>query len=309
MKIKFTIPGNPFGKQRPFVAHHRGFKRKESVLHENIAREAWHQAYSDKLFDGNVSIDLTAYYCIPASWPKWKQEAAKLGCIRPHHKGPKKPDVDNVCKLIMDSLNPVKVSRKTVPNTGVYEDDGQVVDLNISSYYSENPRVEAVVDAYPEMDPAELKAMVKKWKVQSMKNSNETKYLGKASAELDADGNWETCSGELFLVNGLKFIMIPTTAGEDGQIIKAYSLDSLKVFDMQFVLKDDLKADNSMTIAIAPILSRISKTLNQVGTDGGKKILKGEYLSAIAECGPRNEKEKQLLNEFTQEVSNESVDC
>lgn len=179
MIIKFIIPGNPFGKQRPYVGNRHGFKRKETVLHENIAREAWHQAYSGKTYNGNVSIDLIAYYCIPISWPKWKQRAAKYGYIRPHRKGPKKPDVDNVCKLVMDSLNPTKIGRKTMTNTGVYEDDGQVVDLKISSYYSENPRIEAIVNATEEEDPELLKKLVKEHeKIVNESGTKEKSYEG-----------------------------------------------------------------------------------------------------------------------------------
>lgn len=161
MIFKFTIPGNPFGKQRPYVAHHRGFKRHKSILHENIAREAWHQSYRGKTNEGDVKLDLKAFYQIPKSWPKWKKEAARLNFIKPNRKGPSKPDVDNVSKLVMDSLNPAKIGRKTVPNTGVYLDDGQVVHLAIDSYYSDNPRVEVTVEILEELNTDEIKRKVK----------------------------------------------------------------------------------------------------------------------------------------------------
>lgn len=162
VRIKFTIPGNPFGKQRPYVVNKRGIKRKETVLHENIAREAWHNAYSGKTFEWDIALDIIAYYQIPKGWPKWKQQAARLGYIRPNKKGPSKPDVDNVSKLIMDSLNPTKIGKKTVPNTGIYKDDGQVVHLAIDSYYSDDPRAEVTVTAYKKPDLAQIKEKVKK---------------------------------------------------------------------------------------------------------------------------------------------------
>lgn len=69
MVITFEIPGAPFGKQRPYVVRGRngvhGIKRKESVLHENVAREAWHQAINLKQeFDWDIALDLTLYYPI-----------------------------------------------------------------------------------------------------------------------------------------------------------------------------------------------------------------------------------------------------
>lgn len=161
MIFKFTIPGNPFGKQRPYVVNKRGIKRHKTILHENIAREAWHQSYKGKQNDWDIALDLVAYYEIPKSWPKWKQEAARLKLIRPNRKGPSKPDVDNVCKLVMDSLNPAKVGHRTIPNTGIYSDDGQVVHLAINSYYSDDPRTEVKITASLKPDLQEIKSKVK----------------------------------------------------------------------------------------------------------------------------------------------------
>lgn len=48
------------------------------------------------------------------------------GVIRPT----KKPDIDNVCKIVLDSLNGI-----------AYHDDTQVVDCQVRKFYSENPRV------------------------------------------------------------------------------------------------------------------------------------------------------------------------
>lgn len=166
MIIEFTIDGNPFGKQRPYFTSFRGgsrgIKRKETILHENIARETWHQVYKGKKeFEGDISIYIEAFYQIPQSWPKWKQQAAEFDIIRPNRKGPLKADVDNVCKWIMDSLNPNKIGHKTLEGTGVYRDDGQVVDLQIVSHYSHQPRTKVRIDARPKLDTNEIKKKVK----------------------------------------------------------------------------------------------------------------------------------------------------
>ena len=51
--------------------------------------------------------------------------------------------------------------------------------------------------------------------------------------------------------------------------------------------------------ATTPLAIRISKQLNKIKSlNGWKKIFQGEYLSAIAECGARSEKERQLLKDF-----------
>jgi len=46
-----------------------------------------------------------------------------------------KPDVDNYVKGIKDALNKV-----------IWNDDSQVVDLTVSKFYSESPRVEVLVE-------------------------------------------------------------------------------------------------------------------------------------------------------------------
>lgn len=162
MKIQFTIPGNPFGKQRPYVANGRGFKRPKSVMKENLAREAWHQKFNGKEAEWDVYLDILAYCAIPKSWPKWKQEAARLGILRPNKKGPNSPDLDNVLKWVADSCNPATVHRKTIKGTGIYKDDGQIVHMNIDGWYSDNPRTEVIITALKKPTIAELKELVKK---------------------------------------------------------------------------------------------------------------------------------------------------
>ena len=54
-----------------------------------------------------------------------------LGIIRPTIK----PDVDNIAKVILDSLNGL-----------AYKDDKQIVFCIISKWYGENPKVEVILE-------------------------------------------------------------------------------------------------------------------------------------------------------------------
>ncbi|WP_139353333.1 RusA family crossover junction endodeoxyribonuclease, partial [Clostridioides difficile] len=47
----------------------------------------------------------------------------------------KKPDIDNVVKIIADSLNEI-----------AYKDDTQIVEVVASKYYSDKPRVEVILE-------------------------------------------------------------------------------------------------------------------------------------------------------------------
>lgn len=69
---------------------------------------------------------ITAYYGIPKSTSKKKYELMMNGDVLPR----KKPDLDNVAKIIMDALNGL-----------AYEDDKDIVELQITKEYSDEPRV------------------------------------------------------------------------------------------------------------------------------------------------------------------------
>lgn len=63
----------------------------------------------------------------------------------------KKPDADNVGKIIMDGMNPKMRRNKQLHKMvevmrGVYHDDKQVTSLLVKKRYSEYPRVEVTVE-------------------------------------------------------------------------------------------------------------------------------------------------------------------
>lgn len=73
---------------------------------------------------------IIAYYRIPKSQTKRNKELMKKQLLRPT----KKPDMDNVVKIIADSLNQI-----------AYRDDTQIVDCQCRKFYSDNPRVEVTI--------------------------------------------------------------------------------------------------------------------------------------------------------------------
>lgn len=73
---------------------------------------------------------ILAFYSIPKSASKKKRTLMVEGKIRPT----KKPDMDNVMKMIADSLNQV-----------AYRDDTQIVDAQVRKFYSEQPRIEVSI--------------------------------------------------------------------------------------------------------------------------------------------------------------------
>lgn len=135
-QIKFSIPGQPFGKQRPRVVSRGTFSKaytpKETVSYENLVKLMYSQAAKGKMFPDGAMLDIRiiAYYDIPKSTSKKKRKEMLEHKIRPA----KKPDWDNIGKIVCDSLNLV-----------AYHDDSAVVDAQVRKFYSENPRVDVTI--------------------------------------------------------------------------------------------------------------------------------------------------------------------
>lgn len=135
-QIRFTVPGNPFGKQRPKFARRGQFVQtytpKETVQREKVVAAIYEDVAKGKKFEEKVplEIQITAYYPIPQSTSKKKRKEMLEHRIRPVVK----PDLDNVAKLIYDALNGV-----------AWHDDNAIVSTQIGKFYSENPRVEVFI--------------------------------------------------------------------------------------------------------------------------------------------------------------------
>ena len=96
--------------------------------YEKQVQEAFLQAGGQ--MDHFAAMKIKAYYLIPKRTRKDLMEAMVSGKIRPA----KKPDLDNVLKIIMDAL------------TGVaFEDDNQIVQVYIEKLYGQEPRVEVTL--------------------------------------------------------------------------------------------------------------------------------------------------------------------
>ena len=136
----------------------------------------------------------------------------------------------------------------------------------------------------------------------TIKKVKEIAYGEQTAVELDINGKWQKGYGTIVVIEGYKFIFVPRKYSNCINI-EAYSLDSLKLFDskpMSFItsLLQCATKEGFMEVT-APLAIRISEQLNKIKSlDGWKKIFQGEYLSAIAECGARSEKERRLLKEF-----------
>lgn len=128
MQIEFTIPGPPKGKGRPRFAKVGAFVKtytpKETTSYENLVRGEFRRVHCGPPAEGPVMISIGAYFPVPKSWSK-KRLAAHEGKPEPVIT---KPDIDNIVKIICDSLNQI-----------AYRDDSQVFQVTARKYYSVIP--------------------------------------------------------------------------------------------------------------------------------------------------------------------------
>ncbi|MGS5517699.1 RusA family crossover junction endodeoxyribonuclease [Clostridioides difficile] len=128
MKINFTIDGEPIGKERPRMNSitKRTYTPNKTKNYEDYIKYLY-QSKVKYHFTGYIKMTLRCYYSIAKSNSKKVKEQKRNNVLRPS----KKPDIDNVVKIVADALNEI-----------AYKDDTQIVEVVASKYYSDRPRVE-----------------------------------------------------------------------------------------------------------------------------------------------------------------------
>ena len=134
MGIVFEVPGEPRGKGRPRFSKTMGQAYTDS---ETRAYEEKIVAYYRKQHMGYrwpenafISVEVTAYLPIPKSATKAAQAGMQAGRILPS----RKPDIDNILKVVLDALNGV-----------AYKDDSRVVSVCAKKLYSNDPKLVIVM--------------------------------------------------------------------------------------------------------------------------------------------------------------------
>lgn len=133
-EVRFVVLGEPKGKGRPRFSKQNGraFTPEKTVNYETLVHTEYMAQCNGFRFPDDSMLDLRiiAYYSIPKSGSKKVKEQKAANIIRPT----KKPDMDNVVKMIADALNQV-----------AYKDDTQIVDCQVRKFYSDRPRVEVII--------------------------------------------------------------------------------------------------------------------------------------------------------------------
>lgn len=135
-KIRFVVPGEPYGKGRPKFSTKCGFVRavtpERTANYENLIKLEYERQCHGQRYEKEdaLGILITAYKPIPSGVSKKKICLMLDRLIFPG----KKPDWDNIGKIICDALNGI-----------VWKDDAQIVDGRVVKLYAEHPRVEVEI--------------------------------------------------------------------------------------------------------------------------------------------------------------------
>ncbi len=118
-----VVEGKIKSKARPRFNSKTGrtFTPGDTVNYENWVRINYKDQCGEYL-EGSIRARIIVYYKVPKSYPKKRIQAIREGLEQPQ----KKPDADNIAKIILDSLNKI-----------AFDDDSQVVELIVIKRYTE----------------------------------------------------------------------------------------------------------------------------------------------------------------------------
>lgn len=134
MELTFNVPGEPRGKGRPRFSNGRAYTDSETRAYEEKIVAYYRKAHAaarapDSAF---ICVDVVAYFPIPKSATKAQIAGMAGKTILPS----RKPDVDNILKVVLDALNGV-----------AYKDDARVYRTSCVKFYSVEPRLEVAIKA------------------------------------------------------------------------------------------------------------------------------------------------------------------
>tara|TARA_R110000822_G_scaffold157181_6_gene296942 strand:+ start:782 stop:1177 length:396 start_codon:yes stop_codon:yes gene_type:complete len=122
--MMFWVAGQPVGKGRPRFSKFGVYTPAKTKAAEKriaaIASDAMQEQSLEPLKEA-CAVHIVAKMQVPVSWTKKKQAAALLGDVPPS-----KPDIDNIAKLVLDSINGV-----------CYEDDAQIILLSVTKVFAQ----------------------------------------------------------------------------------------------------------------------------------------------------------------------------
>lgn len=133
--MKITIPIEPVSQLRPRATNRGGHTRVYDPPKVKTYKDSVRTFLEDypikKFSDVELDVKVKFYLPVQKSISKKERERRLSHKVRPY----KKPDIDNLQKSLLDSLNGI-----------VWDDDAKITHIEAWKFYSEKPRTEIEIN-------------------------------------------------------------------------------------------------------------------------------------------------------------------
>ena len=136
MIYEFEVPGKVIGKGRPRLNSYTGvvYTPTRTKDYESLVEQYFLLKYPRfKALEGRIKVSIIAYFSIPKTTKKSDINEMLENNISPT----KKPDIDNIVKSILDSMNKF-----------AFKDDNQITKLEVEKKYAIEDKVYVKIEEF-----------------------------------------------------------------------------------------------------------------------------------------------------------------
>ena len=136
MTYEFEVPGKVIGKGRPRLNSYTGvvYTPTKTKDYETLVEQYFLLKYPRfKALEGRIKVNIIAYFSIPKIIKKSDINEMLENNISPT----KKPDIDNIVKVVLDSMNKF-----------AFKDDNQITKLEVEKKYALEDKVHIKIEEY-----------------------------------------------------------------------------------------------------------------------------------------------------------------
>lgn len=136
MVYEFEVPAKIIGKGRPRLNSYTGqvYTPTRTKDYESLVEQYFLLKYPRyKAMEGRAKVNIKAYFEVPKSASKIVKEQMLGNSISPT----KKPDIDNVVKIVLDAMNKF-----------AFKDDTQITKIEVEKLYSDVEKLYVKIEEY-----------------------------------------------------------------------------------------------------------------------------------------------------------------
>ena len=136
MVYEFEVPAKIIGKGRPRLNSYTGqvYTPTRTRDYESLVEQYFLLKYPRyKSIEGRAKVNITAYFEVQKSTSKVQKEQMLGNTISPT----KKPDIDNIVKIVLDSMNKF-----------AFKDDTQITKIEVEKLYADQEKLYIKIEEY-----------------------------------------------------------------------------------------------------------------------------------------------------------------